>query len=85
MEWEPYRGSDYTSIMKKSFTLIGIGALNFLHGSLHIIQFIQGILMGTGSHIHLDSPWMSMLWMGIGVFSLWTGIKDYRHHKKCVK
>lgn len=71
--------------MRKSLTLIGIGSLNFIHGVLHIIQFVQGILMGTGYHIHLDSPWMSILWVSVGVFSLWTGIRDYRHHGKCGK
>ena len=78
--------------MKKSTNLIGLGSLNFIHGILHILQFIQSVLLVSSSfkedhHTGLDavlhSPILSIVWAIIGLITLYIGIKDFRHHKKC--
>lgn len=79
----------------KSIVLISLGALNFLHGMMHIIQFVQSILLVTYASNHkeehhegvidtiLHHPAVAVLWAVIGLATLIIGIKDYRHHKKC--
>jgi hypothetical protein len=78
--------------MKRSTILIGLGSLNLIHGILHILQFIQSILLVSSSleeHHHtgldavLHSPILSIVWAVIGLITLYIGIKDFRHHKKC--
>ncbi len=79
--------------MKKSSILIGLGSLNLIHGILHIIQFIQSLLLVNSSiseeHTGLDailhSPILSIIWAIIGLITLYIGIKDFRHHKNCHK
>jgi hypothetical protein len=78
--------------MKRSTILIGLGSLNLIHGILHILQFIQSVLLVSSSlneehHTGLDavlhSPILSIVWAVIGLITLYIGIKDFRHHKKC--
>ena len=82
--------------MKKSFALIGIGVFNLLHASSHLLQFIQSLLMvsTTVVHNHKDESWiekiihnpiLNILWVIIGVFTLYIGIKDFKHHNNCKK
>jgi hypothetical protein len=70
---------------KKSITLISMGALNAIHGMFHIIQFIQSIIMVTSNHDweFFDSPVFAVIWVILGFTSLWIGIKDFKHHRKC--
>ena len=86
-------GTNYYN-MKKSIGLIGIGVLNLLHASSHIIQFIQSALLVTTSVAHdheneslledlLHNPILNIIWALVGVFTLYIGIKDFRHHNKC--
>lgn len=79
--------------MKKTILLISVGALNFVHGLFHIIQFIQSMLLVAYSteHAHEEgfidklfhNPIFALFWALIGIVTLAIGIKDYRHHKKC--
>lgn len=80
--------------MKKHIVLISVGVLNVLHGSFHIIQFIQSMFFvayATHDHDHHDgviekvmhNPIFALLMGLIGILTLVIGIKDYRHHKKC--
>ena len=79
--------------MKRSTILIGLGSLNLIHGILHILQFIQSVLLvssslnkdNTGLDAVLHSPILSIVWAVIGLITLYIGIKDFRHHKKCHK
>ncbi len=82
------------SKMKRSTILIGLGSLNLIHGILHILQFIQSVLLvssslnednHTGLDAFLHSPILSIVWAVIGLVTLYIGIKDFRHHKKCHK
>lgn len=78
--------------LKKSMVLIGLGVINLLHAGLHILQFIQSIILVRASmetHHHglfdtmLHSPYFAILWAIVGLFTLWIGIKDFIHHRKC--
>lgn len=82
--------------LKKSMVLIGLGVVNLLHAGMHILQFIQSILLikaSTGHHHHhhhggiletmLHSPYFAILWGMVGLFTLWIGIRDFIHHRKC--
>lgn len=80
--------------MKKHIVLISVGVLNVLHGSFHIIQFIQSMFLvvhATHEHNHdegfvervMHNPIFALLMGVIGILTLVIGIKDYRHHKKC--
>lgn len=81
--------------MKKHILLISIGLMNVLHGSFHIVQFIQSMFFvayATHDHHHHDegiiekimhNPIFALLMGIIGIVTLVIGIKDYRHHKKC--
>jgi len=83
------------SKLKKSLLFIGLGVINLLHASLHIIQFIQSIFLVTMSvehHHHHDeglvesilhNPIFAFIWGIIGLLTLWIGIKDFKHHNKC--
>jgi ABC-type long-subunit fatty acid transport system fused permease/ATPase subunit len=79
---------------KFSIALIGMGILNLLHGLMHIFQFLQSMLLLSASvhesHDHsswidevMHNPWMALVWAIIGVLTLYIGIKDYKHHRKC--
>ena len=79
----------------KPLFLISIGILNFLHGLMHILQFVQslfliGYSMEKHDHEHhsfiehvLHNPILAFVWAIIGIITLVIGIKDYRHHRKC--
>jgi len=80
--------------MKKHVVLISVGVLNVLHGSFHIIQFIQSMFFvayATHEHTHdegfiekvMHNPIFALLMGIIGILTLVIGIRDYRHHKKC--
>jgi hypothetical protein len=80
--------------MKKSIGLISIGILNLLHASSHIVQFIQSALLVTTSVAHnhenesfieslLHNPILNIIWALVGIFTLYIGIKDFRHHNSC--
>ena len=79
--------------MKKYIALISIGIFNTLHASIHIIQFIQSmLLLSTNLEEHenesmiehlLHNPILNIIWAIVGVFTLYLGIKDYLHHKNC--
>lgn len=84
--------------MKKHFVLISVGILNLLHGSFHIIQFIQSMFFvayATHDHDHnhdngiiekiMHNPIFALVMGLVGILTLVIGIKDYRHHKKCHK
>jgi predicted membrane protein len=82
---------------KKSFIIIGLGVLNILHASLHIFQFVQSFMLvkasielqdtptnhsGLFSDL-LHSPYFTIVWALVGILTLYIGIKDFIHHKKC--
>lgn len=75
--------------MRKGITFIGIGLFNILHASLHIVQFIQSVILigySTESPLAekiLDSPIFSLIMGIVGIVTLSIGLKDYFHHKKC--
>lgn len=78
--------------IKKSMLIIGIGIINLLHAGLHIIQFLQSIILVRESlHKHdesgiesiLHNPIVAFIWAIVGFITLWMGIKDFKHHKKC--
>jgi hypothetical protein len=69
--------------------------LNFLHGALHLIQFIQSLVLVAysveDSSVHDESwiysvlhhPFFAFFWAAVGILTFVIGIRDYRHHKKC--
>ncbi len=66
--------------------LIGLGGMNIIHATLHLIQFFQSLLLLSGSHYLesiLHNPIFSFFWGIVGVVSLVLGIKDFKHHEKC--
>ena len=79
--------------MKKHLILISVGLLNTIHGSFHLIQFVQSIILVAYASEHheehsgieyiMHHPLFSFVMGIIGVLTLVIGIKDYRHHKKC--
>ena len=77
--------------MKKIFIIIFIGFLNTIHGLLHIIQFIQSMILlkySTVKEEHsfveemIHNPIFSLIMGFIGIITLIIGIKDYLQHKK---
>lgn len=74
----------------KSYVLIGLGVTNIIHALLHFLQFLQSLLwMSQGHNEQLDnllhSPFFSIIWFFVGIVSLYIGVKDFRHHRKCEK
>lgn len=79
--------------MKKAIGLIGLGLVNLLHAGLHIAQFIQSLLLIRASTLdpHEDNvveeiihnPILAIVWGLVGLYTLYVGIKDFRHHKRC--
>lgn len=81
-------------IKKNAIILISVGLLNFLHGMLHVVQFIQSMMLIAYStqktHGHSESlldrilhhPLLAFLWAIIGLLTFIIGIKDFRHHRK---
>ena len=78
---------------KRSIILISVGLLNFVHGMLHLVQFLQSMVLiaySTNDHhseSNLDNilhhPMFAFLWAIIGLLTFIIGIKDFRHHRKC--
>jgi hypothetical protein len=74
---------------KKPLILITLGSVNVIHALLHLLQFIQSVLLGLSSveetplHDILTNPIVSAFWALIGIFTLYIGIKDFNHHKDC--
>lgn len=65
-----------------------------MHGLLHIIQFIQSMILLNYSTVEEDhsfieemihNPIFSLIMGIVGITTLIIGIKDYIHHKKCGK
>lgn len=80
--------------MKKSLLLIGLGFINLLHASLHIVQVIQSLLLLNTTFNHDEHNWINeithnpifaIVWSLIAIITLWMGIKDFIHHKKHCK
>ena len=75
--------------MKKTLLIISLGLLNVIHGSLHLIQFLQSIIIigfsSENSYIEtvLHNPFFTFIFAFIGILTLAIGIKDFIHHKKC--
>ena len=81
--------------IRKSIIFIGLGVMNLFHAGLHVIQFFQSFLilnMVSHNHNHhsenifttiIYSPIFSGFWVLIGLITLWIGVKDFIHHKKC--
>ena len=71
----------------KSLILISLGSINLIHAVLHILQFIQSLLLVGNSIVledsFLHSPILGVIWGVIGLATLYIGIKDFRHHKDC--
>lgn len=78
---------------RKSIALIVAGAINVLHASTHLIQFVQSIILvsiSSATEDHdgffeavLHNPILNIVWALVGLFTLYLGIKDFNHHKKC--
>lgn len=72
---------------KKSVLLISIGSINIIHALLHLLQFLQSLLLASNSLIPEDSilhnPIFGLIWGIIGLITLYIGIKDFNHHKSC--
>jgi hypothetical protein len=83
--------------LKKSIIIIGLGLINLLHASLHIVQFIQSMILVRAAtfgpkiehqnisniDMLLHSPYFAIIWAIVGIFTLIIGIKDFIHHRKC--
>lgn len=75
--------------MKKHFLFIGIGSINLIHGLLHLLQFVQSMLLVSNSISDKDSwidklfhnPIFSIIWASVGLLTLIIGIRDFKHHK----
>ena len=74
---------------KKSFLLIGLGGINILHAGLHLLQFVQSVILVTSSanceHETglLHNPIFNLIWAVVGLLTLYVGIKDFKHHNHC--
>lgn len=72
----------------KYFLYIGVGFLNVIHASLHLIQFVQSIvLLGystENSYVEelLHNKFVSFIIGILGLATLIIGIKDFMHHRK---
>lgn len=77
--------------MKRFKIIIAVGLLNLIHGGIHILQFIQSVLLtyySFGSenehnwvHELMENPFMGLLWGALGALTIYIGYKDYLHHK----
>lgn len=82
--------------IKRSLALIGLGIINILHSFMHVIQFVQSLVLVNDSqnkHYHnesmidivLHSNFFTLLWVIIGFITLWMGIRDLINYKKSCK
>ena len=76
--------------MRKHKTLLILGAINVLHALTHILQVVQSFFLISHSLNHksswvekiMESPYMAILWLFLGIITIYLGIKDYKHHKQ---
>ena len=68
--------------------IIILTAINLLHAFMHIIQFLQSILIVSYSinkdnifHKILENPIFAFISIIVGVFTLIIGWKDYKSHQ----
>ena len=74
--------------------LVGAGFLNLLHSVFHFIQIIQSFLLVKvytfGPHLPknqdvlhdiIHSPYLAVLWLIIGIYLFYLGIKDFKNIK----
>jgi hypothetical protein len=47
-------------------------------------KYMMGVEAPIWSQI-LHSPYFSVVWAVIGIFTLYIGVKDFIHHRKCKK
>lgn len=79
--------------MKKYLTLISLGFVNVVHSILHLVQFLQSwLLIQQSSEDQHQLSWLeelshnsyiNIVWMAIGIYTLYLGITDFQHHRKC--
>lgn len=76
--------------MKKYSSLLLLGTLNVIHACLHLFQVIQSLLLASYSINHeehswihevMESPYMAIVWLILGIVTIYFGIRDYKHHK----
>lgn len=76
----------------KTLAIILLGILNILHGLSHGLQLIQSLLLASYSlsgihdesnwyHSLMENPYMGIVWLLVGVSTVYLGIKDFKHHK----
>lgn len=69
---------------KKSLLLIGLGSINILHAGLHLLQFVQSVmLVAKSAQTDHENPLWSLLWAVVGLLTLYVGVKDFKHHSHC--
>lgn len=77
--------------MKHYSGIILLGVLNLLHGLMHVIQFIQSLFIASNSfnghkddwfHHFMESPIIGFISVFIAGFTIFVGIRDYKHHIK---
>lgn len=69
---------------KKALLLIGLGSINILHAGLHLLQFVQSLMLVVNStKSDHESPLWSLLWAVVGLLTLYVGIRDFKHHNHC--
>lgn len=78
--------------MKKLSGLVLLGFLNIVHGISHVLQLIQSLFLASYSlgdhkesnwyHSMMESPWMGLIWLIVGILTIYLGIRDFKHHKK---
>jgi hypothetical protein len=83
--------------MRKTLIIISLGMFNLLHASLHLIQFIQSLALISVSSFGkkhtctehsifeeiIHNPVLNILWGLVALITLYIGIKDFIHSKKC--
>lgn len=78
--------------MRKYRKLVFLVILNLIHASMHVFQAIQSLFLMSYSINHepsqpnwihkvLENPWMSIVWFLILIITIYTGIRDFKHHK----
>jgi len=74
---------------KSGKTMIILGVLTLLHGLMHLLQFVQSVLLLSFSiskennwlHKLMENPYFGLLWAVVGLIALVTGVKDFRNKK----
>ena len=76
----------------KSISIIGVGILQLFHSLMHIVQFVQSVLLLHNSYNEHDHnnfideiqhhPIFIILWIIVGILTLKIGIDDYIKHKR---